>query len=196
MADLWDYVESGWDAVTDTVSDWWDEGTDYLGDVTGYTDYVTDTTGLSPTEIDLYGLEDTYDVGVGSFLTSTAGDIWDTASSWASSSPFSFDASKFATSAATALWGEGGMPKADKVKGGRLSGSARSSGTTGSYKANPVDLGYTAKVQNALRTAMNSQTGSGSIEATLAMLRARQSKGPLLQIPEATISVKSKRLRD
>jgi len=191
MADLWDYVESGWDVVTDTASDWWDEGTNYLGDVTGYNDYYD-------TQMESYANDfiDSPDVGVGSFLTSSASDMWNTASSWASSSGFSFDAGKFATAAAAALYGKDGMPTAGTPKAGRLSGSARSSGTTGSYKASAVDLGYTSKVQNALRTAMNSQVGSGSIEATLAMLRARQAKGPLLQIPEATISIKSKRLRD
>lgn len=188
MADLWDYVETGWDYITDAGGD----VVDWVSDATGYTDYVMDSTGLSPTEIDLYGLGDAYDVGVGSFLTTTAGDIWDSATSWAGS----IDAGEFAAGAAKSLWGASGTPKASAVKGSRLSGSSRSSGVTGSYKASPVDLGYTAKVQNALRTAMNSQVGSGSIEATLAMLRARQSRGPLLQIPEATISVKSKRLRD
>lgn len=194
---LWDSITNSWDSVTDTVSDWWDEGTDYLSDATGYTDYVTDTTGLSPTELELYGLEDNYDVGVGSFLTSSAGDVWDSAMNLIPDTPdwLNVDAAKFATSVGTSLWGESGTPKASGVKGTKMSGAGRGAASSGSYKASAVDLGYTSKVQNALRTAMNTQVGSGSVEATLAMLRARQSKGPLLQIPEATISVKSKRMR-
>lgn len=191
-----------WDSITNSVDSLWDAGADFVGDLTGYSDYVMDSTGLSPSEIELYGLEDTYDVGVGSFLTSSASSAWDTVSGaatnvWDSATDwFDVDVGKFASSAATALYGKDGKPDIGTVKGAKMSGSARSSGVTGSYKATAADLGYTAKVQNAMQAAMNSQMGGSPVTNTIGMLRSRQARGPLLQIPEATISLKSKRMRD
>jgi len=70
------------------------------------------------------------------------------------------------------------------MKGGRLSGSARTSSGTGSgaYTASAVDMGYTARVQDAIRAASNARTGSGSVYETMAALKSRPAQGPLIKL--------------
>lgn len=98
------------------------------------------------------------------------------------------DLGKTATKAATALYGKTGAPQFGAPKGSRLSGGARSSVSSGTYKASAVDLGYTSKVQNAIRAAQNARAGT-AIQQTVAKLQTRPARGPLIQIGASPIKV-------
>lgn len=97
-------------------------------------------------------------------------------------------AAEIAGQAKTLLYGEKGMPQFGTPKGQRLSSGSRSAVSSGSYKASAVDLGYTAKVQNAVRAASNARAGS-VIAQTVQQLRTRPAKGPLLQLGTTPIKV-------
>lgn len=99
------------------------------------------------------------------------------------------DAGQFAAGyAKEALFGKSGVPQFGAPKGARMSGSGRASVGSSAYQASPVDLGYTARVQNAVRTAQNARTGS-AIEQTIRKLSTRPSKGPLLNLAQSQIRV-------
>jgi len=70
---------------------------------------------------------------------------------------------------------------APSVKGKRVSGARTPAGSTAGYKASAVDLGYTAKVQNAFRAAQNARVGS-PVQQTVQKLATKPSKGPLLAL--------------
>lgn len=156
---LWDYVEKGWDYATGAAE------TAY-----GYAESAYD-----------------YATADDSFLSTS----WDWVSGKAQSA-YDFVTSPGVGSAAkvasAALYGKSGMPQLGAPKGARLSGGARSAVSSGSYKASSVDLGYTSKVQNAIRSAQNARVGS-PVQQTVARLSSRPAKGPLIQIGAAPIKV-------
>jgi len=86
-----------------------------------------------------------------------------------------------------ALFGESGTPKFGAPKGKRVSAPRTSAGSS-AYKASPVDLGYTARVQNAVRAAQNARAGS-PVGQTIRKLSTRPSKGPLLRVGQSQIKV-------
>jgi len=86
-----------------------------------------------------------------------------------------------------ALFGEAGMPQFGAPKGQRVSAPRTSAGSS-AYTASPVDLGYTSRVQNAIRTAENARTGS-AVGQTIRKLSTRPSKGPLLRLAQSQIKV-------
>lgn len=91
--------------------------------------------------------------------------------------------------ASNALFGEKGMPQFGTPKGSRMSGRAGSSAGAGTaYSATATDLGYTSKVQSAVRAAQNARAGS-SIQQTVQRLQTRPAKGPLIQLGAAPIKV-------
>lgn len=91
--------------------------------------------------------------------------------------------------ASGALYGDSGMPKFGTPSGARMTGGARSSAGAGTaYQATATDLGYTSKVQSAIRSAQNARAGS-SIQQTVQRLQTRPAKGPLIQLGAAPIKV-------
>ena len=90
--------------------------------------------------------------------------------------------------AKTLLYGEKGMPQFGTPKGQRVSSASRSAVSSGAYKSSAVDLGYTAKVQNAIRAANNARAGS-VVAQTVQKLQTRPAKGPLLQLGTTPIKV-------
>lgn len=70
---------------------------------------------------------------------------------------------------------------APSVQGKRISGARTPAGSTAGYKASAVDLGYTAKVQNAFRAAQNARVGS-PVQQTVQKLATKPAKGPLLSL--------------
>lgn len=75
---------------------------------------------------------------------------------------------------------ETGALKGSGVKGQRMSSVSPSAGSA-AYKASAVDMGYTAKVQNAIRAAQNARVGS-KIDTTIGYISSKPAKGPLLKL--------------
>lgn len=84
-----------------------------------------------------------------------------------------------------------GTLKSPSVKGSRMSGSARQSSGSSQFSASAADLGFTDRVQNAMRTIRNSNVGSGTIQDTVARLQSRPARGPLLDITAPQVAVRS-----
>ena len=89
-----------------------------------------------------------------------------------------------------ALFGESGVPKAGTPSARRVS-APRTSGVGSTYQASSVDLGMTSRVMNAARVAQNARAGS-SVGSTVQRLQTRPSRGPLLQIQQPAIKVRSR----
>jgi hypothetical protein len=135
------------------------------------------------------------------YVSGAAETVYDTASSYyegsflqtgvdKASDFFGSEAAKgVAGYASGALFGKSGMPEFGTPKGSRMSGGARSSAGAGTaYQATATDLGYTSKVQSAVRAAQNARAGS-SIQQTVQRLQTRPAKGPLIQLGAAPIKV-------
>lgn len=120
-------------------------------------------------------------------LASRAGDVFDTIGDRAESFLTSDLGSKVAGTAAKSLFGESGTPKFGAPSAGRVR-APRTSVSSGAYQATPVDLGYTAKVQNAMRVAQNARAGS-PVGQTIQRLQTKPAKGPLLQVAQSNIRV-------
>jgi hypothetical protein len=185
---LWDTLTS----VGETIYDWGASAADEVVDFFGY-DSI-DFTGISADEyiaefapgtltetfLDDIGVTDAWD-----YVSDTFTEAYD----WAKSSGLAGAAGK----AAVSLYGKDGQPEFNTPTGKRLSGSSRTSGgTSGAYKANAVDFGFTPQVQRAMQSAINSNMGYGSMEQAIALLKGRRSQGPFLQLEQPTIRVKSR----
>ena len=156
---LWDYVEKGWDYAVGSAE------TAYEYAESAY-DYATADDSFLSTSWD--------------WASGKAGQAYDFLTSDAGASA--------AKVASAALYGKSGTPQFGSPKGGRLRGGARSAVSSGSYQASAIDLGYTSKVQNAIRAAQNARVGS-PVQQTVARLSSRPAKGPLIQIGAAPIKV-------
>jgi len=146
-------------------------------------DYVTGS-GTSATH-PLYGTSRSLSGDVMGFVDSASdflGSAVDEAESFLST-----DLGKVAGSAASALFGESGSPQFGAPRASRVS-APRTSVSSGAYQASPVDLGYTAKVQNAMRVAQNARAGS-PVGQTVQRLQTKPATGPLLRIAQSNIRV-------
>jgi hypothetical protein len=208
MADFMSYLKAGADAVSSSASEIYDWAADGVTDLFGSGDSFSIDTfseyGMSPSEYAQYG--DTFaDYGMspgeflstygadrsGGFMSSaldTVGSAYDAAKSWATSD----SVKNWAGATGAILYGKSGFkPTAPSVKGARLSGASSPAGSS-QFNASAVDLGYTGKVQNAMNAISRGRVVGGAIDGTVAMLRARGMTGPLLQISQTPINVRSR----
>ena len=109
---------------------------------------------------------------VGSFLSSDAGQA----------------TAKFASNA---LFGKSGMPEFGTPKGQRVSAPRGSTGAQ-MAKAGSVDMGMTARVQNAARIASNNAQAGSPIRGTFEKLASRPARGPLLRLEAPNVRVSSR----
>lgn len=186
LSDFGTMISNGWNTAVSTATELADDFGDWVGDVTGFADPSFDTYstyGMSPQEyVDNYTLKG----NLGDFGTFLDDNII---------SPISNIDMKTVAGTAKAtselLYGKSGTPTYGSPKAKMI--SANTSGApSGSYQASAVDLGYTPKVQNAMRAIQSSRIPGGAIDATIQMLRSRQAQGPLLRIAQTPIDVKSR----
>ena len=91
--------------------------------------------------------------------------------------------------ASKALFGEDKLPEFGTPKGSRVSAPRGSTGAA-MAKAGSVDMGMTARVQNAARIASNNAQAGSPIQGTFQRLQARQARGPLLRLESSQIAIK------
>lgn len=85
--------------------------------------------------------------------------------------------------------GSGGKSSQQKMpKAGNRRTSAGKSVAAGTFKAGKVDLGYTARVDEAIRKLSTSRTPE--IAATYRRLNAKKSRGPLISLESPEIRVR------
>lgn len=146
-------------------------------------------------------VETGYEVVTGASTWADLGETWDKyyegsfldkalSSEWLDSSTSKGKlASAVAGKAYDSMFGKDKTPQFGAPRGARLSGSgSRAAVGSASYKTSAVDLGYTAKVQNAFRAAQNARAGS-AVAQTIQRLQTKPAKGPLLQLGTTPINV-------
>lgn len=93
--------------------------------------------------------------------------------------------------AGKAIFGDSSAPKFNAPKGQRISAPGGSASARLS-QAGAVDMGITARVQNAARIAQNNSVAGSSIRGTIERLSSRPSRGPLLSLASSSISMRRK----
>lgn len=161
---MFDLLEKGWNYLTGTAGSSNVTGSASLFDLSSS---VSSGWGQS-----LYGDASKIVSGVGSFLSSDAGQA----------------TAKFASNA---LFGKSGVPEFGTPKGQRLSAPRGSSGSQ-MAQAGSVDMGMTARVQNAARIAANNAQAGSPIRGTFEKLASRPARGPLLRLDSPAIRVSSR----
>lgn len=87
------------------------------------------------------------------------------------------------------MFGKDGGLKSPAVRGQRMSSVPTSAGSS-RFESSAADMGFTDRVQNAMRTAYRSAPQNSVIGQSIAAIRAKQATGPLLQISQPAIAVR------
>lgn len=87
------------------------------------------------------------------------------------------------------MFGKDGGLKSPAVRGQRMSSVPTAAGSS-NFQSSAADMGFTDRVQNAMRTAYRSAPQNSVVGQSIAAIRAKQATGPLLQISQPSIAVR------
>lgn len=167
---LWSDITNTVGAVGDWASDVWDTTSAIAGNAWQDISTEADVNWFSGTSLQ-GGWLDTTTTAIGSFLDNP---IIKAGAGYAMNSMFD----------------KNGNLQSPSVKGARLSGSRQSAGSS-QFSSSAADLGFTDRVQNAMRTIRNAGVGGGTIQDTVARLQTRPARGPLLDITAPQVAVRT-----